>query len=189
MNIDEQGSQELDFAALLHDVGKIVIPNEILNKPAALTDAEFEIMKTHTIEGQFLLDRIGGMLGRVGEIVRSCHERWDGRGYPDGLAAEEIPLASRIVFACDAYNAMTSDRPYRDAMSREEALLELHDNSGTQFDPRVVAAVSTVVLSIEPSVPVQEEIRALLSAATPNSASARQLAVLPKDVVNAAGRR
>jgi HD-GYP domain-containing protein (c-di-GMP phosphodiesterase class II) len=176
MNIDEQGSQELDFAALLHDVGKIVIPKEILNKPAALTDEEFEIMKTHTIEGQFLLDRIGGMLGRVGEIVRSCHERWDGRGYPDGLAGAEIPLASRIVFACDAYNAMTSDRPYRDAMSREDALLELHDNAGGQFDPRVVTAVATVVLSIEPSVPVQEEIRALLSAATPDSASARQLA-------------
>ena len=73
-------------------------------------------MKTHTIEGQFMLDRIGGLLGRVGEIVRSCHERWDGKGYPDGLKGEEIPLAARIVFVCDAYNAMTTDRPYRAAL-------------------------------------------------------------------------
>ena len=83
-----------------------------------LTDEEFEVMKTHTIEGQFLLDRVGGLLGRVGEIVRSCHERWDGRGYPDGLAGEEIPLAARIVFSCDAYNAMTTDRVYRKALSQ-----------------------------------------------------------------------
>ena len=99
--------------ALLHDVGKIVIPKEILNKPGALSDDEFELMKTHTIEGQVLLDRVGGLLGRVGAVVRSCHERWDGHGYPDGLAGYEIPLAARIVFACDAYNAMTTDRPYR----------------------------------------------------------------------------
>ncbi len=78
--------QELEFAAMLHDVGKISIPKEILHKPAALTDREFEIIKHHTIEGQFMLDRVGGLLGRVGEVVRSCHERWDGRGYPDGLA-------------------------------------------------------------------------------------------------------
>ena len=76
-------------------------------------------MKTHTIEGQFLLDRVGGLLGRVGEIVRSCHERWDGHGYPDGLAGDQIPFASRIVFCCDAYNAMTSDRVYRKALPME----------------------------------------------------------------------
>ena len=83
---------------MLHDVGKISIPKEILHKPAALTEPEFEIIKTHTIEGQFMLDRVGGLLGRVGEVVRSCHERWDGKGYPDGLRGEEIPLAARIVF-------------------------------------------------------------------------------------------
>ena len=99
----------------MHDVGKIAIPKEILNKPAKLTDEEFELMKSHTIEGQALLDRVGGRLARVGEIVRSCHERWDGRGYPDGLRGEEIPLAARIVFCCDAYSAMTTDRPYRAA--------------------------------------------------------------------------
>src|SRR5262245_64085910 len=110
---------------MLHDVGKIAIPKEILNKPAALTDSEFEVMKTHTIEGQFMLDRVGGLLGRVGEIVRSCHERWDGAGYPDGLAGNEIHFASRIVFCCDAYNAMTTDRVYRASMSMEGALAEL----------------------------------------------------------------
>jgi HD-GYP domain-containing protein (c-di-GMP phosphodiesterase class II) len=136
---------ELEFAALLHDVGKIAIPKEILNKPAALTPEEFEVMKTHTIEGQLLLDRVGGLLGRVGRIVRSCHERWDGKGYPDGLAGEEIPLAARIVFACDAFNAMTTTRPYREAMPVEEALDELRRNAGTQFDPWVVAALVRVV--------------------------------------------
>ena len=102
--------QELETAALLHDVGKIAIPKEILNKPAKLTDEEFELMKSHTIEGQALLDRVGGQLARVGEIVRSCHERWDGHGYPDGLRGEEIPLAARIVFCCDAYSR-DDDRP------------------------------------------------------------------------------
>jgi HD-GYP domain-containing protein (c-di-GMP phosphodiesterase class II) len=170
MKIDEQEVQELDFAALLHDVGKIVIPKEIINKPAALTDDEFELIKTHTIEGQFLLDRIGGMLGRVGEVVRSCHERWDGLGYPDGLQGEEIPLPSRIVFPCDAYNAMTSDRPYRNAMSSEAALMELHENAGSQFDPLVVEALSRVVGQIQPPFPAQAEIRALLSAASSSHA-------------------
>jgi HD-GYP domain-containing protein (c-di-GMP phosphodiesterase class II) len=92
-----------------------------------------------------LLDRVGGLLGRVGTIVRSCHERWDGNGYPDGLAGYEIPLPARIVFACDAYSAMTTDRPYRAAMSRETALEELWANAGSQFDPRIVAALAQVV--------------------------------------------
>jgi putative nucleotidyltransferase with HDIG domain len=137
--------QELEIAALLHDVGKIAIPNEILNKPAKLTDEEFALMKTHTIEGQALLDRVGGRLAKVGEIVRSCHERWDGRGYPDGLAGDEIPEAARVVFTCDAYSAMTTNRPYRDAMPVEDAIAELRKNSGTQFEPRVVEALVAVV--------------------------------------------
>ena len=125
MKVDPRDRQTLEFAAMLHDVGKIAIPKEILNKPAKLTDEEFAVMKKHTIEGQYMLDRVGGLLGSVGEIVRSCHERWDGKGYPDGLKGEEIPLAARIVFTCDAYNAMTTDRVYRPALAREEALLEL----------------------------------------------------------------
>jgi len=100
-----------------------------------------------------LLDRVGGLLGRVGAIVRSCHERWDGHGYPDGLAGYEIPLAARIVFACDAYNAMTTDRPYRAAMSQETAIEELWQNAGSQFDPRVVAALASVIRRGMPAEP------------------------------------
>ena len=149
MNIPKADRQELEFAALLHDVGKIAIPKEILNKPSKLTDEEFELIKTHTIEGQQLLDRVGGLMGRVGKIVRSCHERWDGKGYPDGLSGADIPLAARIVFCCDAYNAMTTDRPYRKAMRREDALDEIRDNAGSQFDATVAAALERVVLNDE----------------------------------------
>jgi HD-GYP domain-containing protein (c-di-GMP phosphodiesterase class II) len=163
MGIEADSRQELEFAAMLHDVGKISIPKEILHKPTALTDAEFQVIRNHTIEGQFILDRVGGLLGRVGEIVRSCHERWDGRGYPDGLAGEEIPLASRIVFACDAFNAMTTDRPYRKALSVEVALQELRDNAGAQFDPGVVSALVTVVEESRARVMPTEEVRAILA--------------------------
>jgi HD domain len=164
LGVDANRRQELEFAALLHDVGKIAIPKEILNKPAALTESEFEVMKTHTIEGQFMLDRVGGLLARVGEIVRSCHERWDGTGYPDALRGEEIPLESRIVFAADAYNAMTTNRPYRGAMTSAEALDELRAGAGTQFDPRIVDALCSLV---EAGTPVAgsaaDEVRALLA--------------------------
>ena len=113
-----------------------------------------------------MLDRVGGLLARVGEVVRSCHERWDGRGYPDGLAGEQIPIAARIVFACDAYNAMTTDRPYRAAMTREAAVAELRANTGNQFDPRCVTALVKVV---EQGVPVtvttSDAVRAVLAGA------------------------
>jgi HD-GYP domain-containing protein (c-di-GMP phosphodiesterase class II) len=126
-------------------------------------------MKTHTIEGQALLDRVGGRLAHIGELVRSCHERWDGRGYPDGLAGEEIPLAARIVFCCDAYSAMTTDRPYRTAMDREAALRELADNSGTQFEPVVVEAVTKVVRTGDDQVGVaySDAVRAVLASHAP----------------------
>jgi HD-GYP domain-containing protein (c-di-GMP phosphodiesterase class II) len=163
LGIDADSRQELEFAAMLHDVGKISIPKSILHKPSALTDREFEVIKHHTIEGQFMLDRVGGLLGRVGEIVRSCHERWDGTGYPDQLMGDRIPIASRIVFACDAYNAMTTDRPYRAAMSSEEALAELHANAGTQFDPTVVAALASVIARGAPLSAPSDGVRALLA--------------------------
>src|SRR3954468_11306582 len=161
--------QDLEIAALLHDVGKIAIPDEILNKPSRLTEEEFELMKTHTIEGQALLTRVGGKLARVGEIVRSCHERWDGRGYPDGLMGEDIPLAARIVFCCDAYSAMTTDRPYRRSMSPEAALQELRDNAGTQFEPRIVEAVISVVENglVEETEAYNDAVRAVLATHTP----------------------
>ena len=165
LRVPEEERQELEFAAMLHDVGKIAIPKEILNKPAALTDSEFEVIKTHTIEGQFMLDRVGGLLARVGEIVRSCHERWDGTGYPDGLAGQEIPYASRLVFGCDAYNAMTTDRVYRPAMSPAQAMQEMHSNSGTQFDPAIVAALGRVVQAPKLTISAADEVRAVLATA------------------------
>jgi HD-GYP domain-containing protein (c-di-GMP phosphodiesterase class II) len=134
--------RDAEFAALLHDIGKIKIPAEIINKPAKLTEEEFEIIKTHTLEGERLLSQVGGLLGNVGRIVRSCHEDWDGTGYPDGLVGEEIPLAARIVRCCDAYSAITTDRPYRKASSPQVAVAELRLCAGTDFDPDVVEALA-----------------------------------------------
>ena len=113
--------RDTEFVALLHDVGKVRIPNEIINKPGKLTPEERAIIETHTVEGERMLHRVGGLLGEIGRLVRSCHERWDGTGYPDGLAGEQIPLVARIVCCCDAFNAMTTDRSYRKALPREEA--------------------------------------------------------------------
>ena len=137
--------RDAEFAALLHDVGKIKIPSEIINKPGKLTDEEFALIKTHTIEGEKLLAQVGGILGNVGRIVRSCHEDWDGTGYPDGLAGEEIPRVARIVRCCDAFSAMTTDRSYRKARSVAAAVEELRQCAGTDFDPAVVAALADVV--------------------------------------------
>jgi HD-GYP domain-containing protein (c-di-GMP phosphodiesterase class II) len=145
LSLSERELRDAEFAALLHDVGKLRIPKEIINKPGKLTPEEWEIIKQHTIEGERLLHRVGGLLGEIGRIVRSCHERHDGTGYPDGLAGEEIPLVARIVACCDAYNAMTTDRAYRKALTTTEALAELEAGSGTQFDPGVVAALVSVV--------------------------------------------
>ncbi len=166
LGIRREDRQRLEFAALLHDVGKIAIPTEILNKPASLDHDEYELMKTHTVEGQFMLDRVGGFLGQIGEIVRSCHERWDGKGYPDGLAGEAIPLAARLVFCCDAYNAMTTDRVYRPAMAQAEVIAELELHAGTQFDPRVVRALVEVIEEGEPAVAGSDEIRMILTRET-----------------------
>jgi HD-GYP domain-containing protein (c-di-GMP phosphodiesterase class II) len=137
--------RDTEFVALLHDVGKIRMPSEVINKNGPLTPDERAIMETHTIEGERLLEQVGGLLGRVGRIVRSCHERWDGNGYPDGLAGEAIPRLARIVACCDAFSAMTTDRSYRKALSVPRALGELRANAGTQFDPEVVDALVGVV--------------------------------------------
>ena len=145
MGVDSAQRRNVEFAALLHDVGKIAIPKEIINKPGPLTDDEWTLMRTHTIVGQQLLDRVGGVLSDVGRIVRASHERFDGHGYPDGLAGREIPLAARIVSCCDAFNAMTTERPYRMPMSLDVALRELVDHAGTQFDPKVVRVLIAVL--------------------------------------------
>ncbi len=144
LGMAEPELRNLRYAALLHDVGKIAIPTEILRKPGPLTDEEFEEVKRHTIVGAQMLERIPFFAG-VHPLVRSAHERWDGHGYPDGLAGEAIPLASRVICACDAYDAMTSDRPYRRAMAADRAIGELCAHSGTQFDPRVVEALMGVL--------------------------------------------
>jgi HD-GYP domain-containing protein (c-di-GMP phosphodiesterase class II) len=145
LGLSEKGRRDTEFVALLHDVGKIRIPADIINKPGRLSPEERAVMETHTIEGERMLAQVGGLLGEVGHIVRSCHERFDGTGYPDGLAGEAIPQVARIVMCCDAYSAMTTDRPYRAALPIETALDELRDNAGTQFDPQVVGALVDVV--------------------------------------------
>jgi putative nucleotidyltransferase with HDIG domain len=144
LGLSPRERRDAEYTALLHDVGKVRIPNSIINKPGQLTPEEREIINTHTVEGEAMLEKVGGVLGQVGNLVRSCHERWDGTGYPDGLAGEEIPLVARIVCACDAYNAMTTDRPYRAARSVAEALDEMRRCAGTHFDPRVVDALTAV---------------------------------------------
>ena len=131
---------EVEAGALLHDVGKIGIPDSILNKPGPLDDAEWDLMREHPIIGERILLPLPG-LTNVARTVRHEHERWDGSGYPDGLAGEAIPLASRIVLACDAFNALVSDRPYRSALPVGVAVAELERCAGAQFDPAVVAAL------------------------------------------------
>jgi HD-GYP domain-containing protein (c-di-GMP phosphodiesterase class II) len=144
LDLDADDRRDAELTALLHDVGKVKIPNSIINKSGPLTPEEREIINTHTIEGEKMLEKVGGLLGHVGVLVRSCHERWDGGGYPDGLAGEKIPLVARIVCACDALSAMTTDRAYRKALSHEDAVAELQRCSGTQFDPAVIDALTAL---------------------------------------------
>jgi putative nucleotidyltransferase with HDIG domain len=145
LGLGARDRRNLEFAALLHDIGKIRVPDVIINKPGKLTDAEYEIVKRHPVDGQEMLERVGGVLAQVGIIVRHHHERWDGRGYPDRIAGEAIPLAARIICACDAYSAMTTNRPYRAALSVADAVAELERCSGDQFDPNVVLALVRTV--------------------------------------------
>jgi putative nucleotidyltransferase with HDIG domain len=140
LGLGAEAMRNLEFGALLHDVGKIAIPKEIINKPGKLDPDEWRVIETHTIEGQKMLNRVGGFMKNVGLIVRSHHERWDGRGYPDGLVGADIPLEARIITCCDSWNAMRTDRAYRKALSREVAEAELVGNAGKQFDPTIVAA-------------------------------------------------
>lgn len=145
LRVDDETRRVTELGALLHDVGKIAIPNEVIRKPGPLDADEWALMRTHTVEGQRLLERVGGLLAAVGRVVRASHERWDGRGYPDGLSGPEIPLPARIISACDAYSAMTTDRPYRRARSVQVAIAELRDHAGSQFDPVVVDGLLSVL--------------------------------------------
>jgi HD-GYP domain-containing protein (c-di-GMP phosphodiesterase class II) len=145
LGVSEDVLRETELGALLHDIGKIHIPDAIINKAGPLDDAEWALMKTHTIEGQRMLDQVGGLLSSVGLVVRASHERYDGRGYPDGLAGAAIPLAARIVAVCDSFNAMTTTRSYRKALPVSEAVAEVRRCAGTQFDPAVADALLAVV--------------------------------------------
>ena len=145
LGLDEDERRLVEFGALLHDVGKIAVPKEIINKPGPLDEVEWSVMKQHTIAGQQMLNKVGGSMTDVGQIVRSSHEHWDGNGYPDGIAGEEVPLAARIVSVADAFSAITTTRAYRRAQSPEAAIKELRRCAGTQFDPEVVEALGAVM--------------------------------------------
>jgi diguanylate cyclase (GGDEF)-like protein len=140
--------RELQQAAELHDIGKLAIPEEILGKPGPLTDREWEFVRRHTLIGERIV-AASPELNPIGEIIRSSHERYDGQGYPDALVKREIPLAARIIAVCDAFDAMTSARPYRPSKTRDQAIAELNRCAGTQFDPHVVSGLTHVVAEID----------------------------------------
>jgi hypothetical protein len=137
-------AEDLLAAARLHDIGKAWVPRQILEKPGPLTDEEWALMRRHTVVGQEILGSVPE-LAQVGRLVRHSHERWDGKGYPDGLMGPEIPLGSRIIFCADAFHAIRSDRPYREGRSAGEALAEVKRCAGSQFDPTVATALEDVV--------------------------------------------
>jgi len=135
---------DLSYAAYLHDIGKVQVPDEILGKAGLLSDQEWEQMKKHPEHGAEMLKE-KDFLGGAAEIVRAHHERFDGEGYPGGLKGEEIPMGARIIAVVDTYDAITSARPYQAAQAKDEALAELRDGAGTQFDPRVVEAFIEII--------------------------------------------
>jgi putative nucleotidyltransferase with HDIG domain len=140
LGLDLDSIRTVELGAVLHDIGKVRVPESILKKPGELTEAEWEIMKTHPEVGERILKPIQSLQSVV-PIVRHHHERWDGNGYPDGLAGRTIPLGARIVAVCDAYRAMTEDRPYRKALAEAEARRRLLEGSGSQFDSVCVTAL------------------------------------------------
>jgi putative nucleotidyltransferase with HDIG domain len=144
LGLSDKDIEEIELAARFHDIGKVAVPAEVLRKPGPLDELERELMACHVEWGAELLRHLPDC-GAIAHIVRHHHERFDGRGYPDGLTGGDIPLGSRIIAACDAYGAMISDRPYRPALAEERAVDELVQGAGTQFDPRAVAAVLRVV--------------------------------------------
>ncbi|CAA9483083.1 MAG: hypothetical protein AVDCRST_MAG85-795 [uncultured Solirubrobacteraceae bacterium] len=144
MGVSSRPTEVITTAALLHDVGKLAIPSSILDQPGRLSERDWELVRDHAVIGERTLRLIRG-LEATAPLVRHSHERVDGFGYPDGLVGSLIPLGSRIISACDTWDAMTSDRPYRTAMSREAALDALIASAGAQLDVDVVAALVTVL--------------------------------------------
>jgi HD-GYP domain-containing protein (c-di-GMP phosphodiesterase class II) len=146
LGLSEEETEDIEQAALLHDVGKMGISDAVLGKPGPLDAGEWEEIKEHPKVGERIVASIES-LTHLAPIVRAEHEWWNGQGCPDGLSGEEIPLASRIVLACDAFHAMTSDRPYRKAMRPEDAVRELEKEAGEQFDPQVIRSLVEVLTS------------------------------------------
>ncbi len=145
LQLSSKEMNELSLLTLLHDIGKLCINPNILQKPGSLTSVEWEEMKLHTELGCRIVQTIPG-LARVADLILSHHEHWDGNGYPRGLKGEEIPLQCRILAVADAFDAMTNDRVYRKAMNREEAILEIERNAGTQFDPEITSLFIKIIM-------------------------------------------
>src|SRR3954463_10824127 len=180
LGLDRAATDEIRTVALLHDVGKIGIPDHVLHNPDPLTREEWAVMRQHPVIGERILEPLPG-LSDVARAVRHEHERWDGTGYPDGLSGEDIPLSARVVLACDAFHALVSDRPYRSALPRDDALRELEFCAGTQFDPAVIEALVACVrepgtgdaatgpaddaVAVEPESRHELELRALITVA------------------------
>ncbi len=148
LNLSPEYMEEIEIAGLLHDIGKIAMPKSILCKNGKLTDEEFLVMKSHPVRGEKIVINIK-KLQKISEWVKAHHEKWDGNGYPDGLKGEEIPLAGRIIALADTYDAMTSTRPYRTALSHETAVSEIRRCSGTQFDPNLAGIFVRVADKID----------------------------------------
>jgi diguanylate cyclase (GGDEF)-like protein len=172
LGLQTDQAERIAHAALLHDVGKLAVPNEILHKPGPLTPQEWELMADHPVAGERILLRIPDLTA-IAPIVRHEHEHWDGSGYPDGLKERLIPIGSRIILACDAYHAMITDRPYRAAMSTAEAADELRRGAGTQFDPDVVDALLDLLGHEPPQVPDRSQGVRMPSAPSPRQPGRR----------------
>jgi diguanylate cyclase (GGDEF)-like protein/putative nucleotidyltransferase with HDIG domain len=170
--LSEAEIEALKAGALLHDIGKLAVPDYILNKPGPLTPAEFDRMKVHTIVGAEILERVGFPYP-VMPVVRHHHERWDGRGYPDGLKGEEIPITARILMVVDCFDAVREDRQYRKAMTREQAIELLRSGSGSMYDPEVVRVFLDHLPQFEEEIKRQKKERQEVRAAKPGPAAAR----------------
>jgi two-component system, cell cycle response regulator len=145
LGLPDEGLEELSLAASLHDVGKVAVPDGLMAKAGALDELEWRLVRWHTLIGERMILHAVPSARELAALVRYSHERWDGFGYPDGLAGGGIPRGARIIFVCDSFDAMTSERPYRERRSARHALRELRRCSGSQFDPEVVYALSEVL--------------------------------------------
>jgi HD-GYP domain-containing protein (c-di-GMP phosphodiesterase class II) len=162
LRLGSRDVEQVEQVALLHDVGKVAVPDAVLQKRGALTESEFAQVRRHPVVGARIVSSVAE-LAHLAPAIRSGHERWDGRGYPDGLSGEEIPVLSRITFVCDAYDAMVSDRPYRAALGPKAAVGEVRRNAGSQFCPDASDALLKVLKYGRRSAPVQSQLRSFPS--------------------------